>query len=249
MTERQKFYRSDKWQRFRAGIISDRTRPDGSIVCEECGKVIVKRYDIILHHVRELPDENIDAVTAFDPANIRLICFRCHNKAHDRWQGIAHGGNAPVPRARKNVYIVHGAPGSGKSTWVEQNAGPADLVVDLDKIWDAVKAKPAPWVKPPQLRNVVFDIRETLYDRIKTRDGGWGAAFVITSAPLLGDRERLAVRIGADKSIFIECDRDTCAEQIRARQGADAETTEQWLKYLDQWFASFQPDDEGSKIK
>lgn len=115
----QEFYHSKAWESFRKVIIEQRTDADGFVHCSECGKPILKKYDLIIHHIKELSDANVnDANISLNPDNVEIICFRCHNKVHDRWQG-GNGGWKPVP---KRVYIVYGSPCAGKSTWVHENA-------------------------------------------------------------------------------------------------------------------------------
>lgn len=226
------FYKSKEWERFRLTIIEERTKPDGVLYCEHCGKPIVKKYDTILHHRKELTEANVnDAWIAFAPENIQVIHFKCHNKIHKRF-GFGDGG---YKRPIKKVYIVYGAPCSGKSTWVNDNADDDDLIVDLDKIWQAVSVNDL-YKKPDSLKSVVFDIRDKLYDIIKYRSGNWINAYVITGGALAGERERLIKRVAADKLIHIDTDKETCL--LRAEEKPDA-----WKKYIAEWFDSYQPED------
>ena len=76
ITKRQAFYNSDKWQRFTKLLRMERMQADGSIICEDCGKPIVKKYDCIAHHVIELDDFNVDdPAIALNPDNIQLLHF------------------------------------------------------------------------------------------------------------------------------------------------------------------------------
>lgn len=245
MTERQKFYKSEKWQTFRQIIIDERTDADGFVHCTDCGKAILKRYDIVLHHKKELTEDNVaDANIALNPDNVEIVCFKCHNKRHERF-GF-HKTSAGFRRSAHEVVIVHGSPGSGKSTWVRENASAGDLVVDVDEIWQAVKAH-ATGIgdKPNGLKPIVFGLRDQLYDMIAHRVGDWDAAFVIASVPRLGDRERLAQRLGADRLVRIDTDRATCAERIAKRSATDEER-DKWMEYLATYWEQFQDDGTGA---
>lgn len=167
MITREQFYKSKKWEAFRKVIISERTDADGFVHCCECGKPILHKYDLIIHHKTELDEVNVnDAQVALNPDNVECICFRCHNKIHDRFG--YHKGATFTASSKKHVYIVYGAPCSGKSTWVRENATQDDLVVDLDNIWQMISINDR-YVKPAALKNIVFDIRDKMYDIIKYR--------------------------------------------------------------------------------
>ena len=75
------FYQSREWAAFREVVIHERTKEDGLIYDEITGLPILRRYDIILHHVKELTDENVNDVTvSLNPENIQVVSHRTHNK-------------------------------------------------------------------------------------------------------------------------------------------------------------------------
>ena len=96
---REQFYKSKQWDAFRKLIIVQNTDKDGFIHCSECGKPILRKYDLIIHHKIELNEANVnDANVALNPDNVEVICFRCHNKVHDRFTaGHAPSNTAPRP--------------------------------------------------------------------------------------------------------------------------------------------------------
>jgi predicted kinase len=222
------FYRSDEWNDFRKIIIAERTKDDGFIYDEVTGKPIVKQYDIILHHKIELTDDNVNDVSvSLNPDNIMVVSFRTHNELHKRfgYQG----------KIIKQVFLVWGAPCAGKSTWVDSVAEKDDLVVDLDRIWCAVRATSCGlYDKPDALKSVVFDIRDKLYEDVRTRRGKWQNAYIIGGYPLEAERERLADMIGADKLVFIDTSEDVCL--LRAK-----EKSSEWSDYVRQWFDRYTP--------
>lgn len=235
MITREQFYKSKKWEAFRQVIIDQNTDADGYVHCSVCGKPILKKYDLIVHHKKELSEANVnDVMVALNPDNVECVCFRCHNKVHDRWQG-GNSGYKPVP---KRVYIVYGSPASGKSTWVHGVATPDDLVVDLDQIWQMISINDK-YDKPAALKSVVFEMRDKMYDIIKYRSGKWHNAFIITGGALKGDRERLQQRVGADELIFIDTDQAECMKRVLKKGLNDAQVL-QWKKFIDDWFEKYQ---------
>lgn len=226
----QAFYKSNKWETFISNLRAERTNADGFIICEKCGKPILKAYDCIGHHITELTDSNVDDVTiSLNPENIQLLHFKCHNEVHERF-----GYNG---RQQQNVFIIYGAPCSGKRTWVKDNAGNNDLIVDIDKIWAAVRADVcAENEKPNAIKSNVFALRESLLDMIKVRRGKWHNAYIIGGYPLQGERERLMQTVGADKLIHIDTARELC--EARAQ-------TAEMKKYIAEWFERYTPPLDG----
>lgn len=70
----EKFYKSNRWKRCRAGYYSYRQAIDGGM-CEECHE----RVGEIVHHKIPLTPENInDPDIATGLGNMKLVCRICH---------------------------------------------------------------------------------------------------------------------------------------------------------------------------
>ena len=81
------------------------------IICGHCNKAIVSKYDCIGHHITHLTKENVnDYNISLNPDNVILVHHKCHNQIHNRFNGYK----------KKRVFLVYGAPCSGKSTWVNK---------------------------------------------------------------------------------------------------------------------------------
>ena len=220
------FYRSKEWNNLLAVLKEERVDADGHIVCEECGKPIVKAYDIIGHHKEELTEENVqDATIALNPANIAFVHHACHNRIHHK-----HGFRYYKP---KEVFIVYGSPLSGKTTWVRENMGEGDLVVDMDSIWECISAQPR-YTKPNRLRTVAFRMRDALIDVIKYRVGQWNNAYLIGGFPLESERDLLCRQLGA-RTVFIDTSKEECYERLKSAGRDEME----WSNYIDEWFDKF----------
>lgn len=229
-TSLAQFYTSDEWRGLRAALISDRTnQKDGILYCEECGEPIINLYECIGHHKQELTMRNVnDYSISMNPDNIMLVHMRCHNAIHARFGFMA----------QKKVYYVYGAPCSGKSTFVQQNKGNSDLVVDIDLLWQAVTGGSL-YDKPDALKTPVFALRDSLLDVVKTRNGKWQSAYIIEGGANKGMRERRIAALGAE-DIFIDCDKETCLMRLASDEKRNG-VQEQWKKYIDDWFAVYQP--------
>ena len=221
------FYTSKEWLRFRHITIGERLTEQGETICELCGKPIVRAYDIILHHVTELTDDNVnDYMVSLNPDNIMLLHHKCHNIIHNK---LGH--------RERSIYLVYGAPCSGKRSYVDSVREPGDLILDIDSIWQCVSGADR-YTKPPRLNAVVFGIRDYLLDAVRYRRGKWQSAYIIGGYPLISERERLCKELGAQE-VFVECDREECINRLL--QANDGRDIEEWIKYIDGWFSKYIP--------
>lgn len=222
------FYRSKEWESFRLVVINERL-VNGVNVCEYCGKPIVKPYDLILHHYKTyLTEENYrDATISLNPDNIQLIHHKCHNKIHDRFSNV---DRKAILRPQKQVYIVHGSPLSGKSSYVKSVMNEGDLVLDMDSIWQCVSGLDR-YEKPNRLNAVVFSVRDNILECIKYRRGKWINAYVIGGYPYEAERDRLATELGA-RLIHIDTDMTECLHRLKTSD----RDKDKWQQYiLDYW--------------
>lgn len=219
------FYTSQRWRSFREQLIHERTRADGFVYDEYSGEKLLKSYDIIAHHKQELTLQNFEDVNiSLNPDNIMLVSMRSHNEIHARF-GYAQG---------KKVYYVYGAPCSTKSTYVNSVKGNSDLIVDIDLIWQAVTGRE--YYKPDALKANVFDLYRHMTDMVKTRQGRWQRAYVITGGASKGQREREIKELGAEP-IYIDTDKETCLMNLHNAHDRDITL---WTKYIEDWFAKYQ---------
>lgn len=220
------FYRSKEWAEFRRVTIESRMHADGFVYCEHCGKPIVKAYDIILHHQTELTLDNVnEADIAFGDSNIQLVHFRCHNDIHNRFGTYT-----------RHIYLVYGSPLSGKSTFTKERAGVHDLIIDIDRIYEAITNNP-PYIKSNRVFENVKAVQDCLLDCVKHKRGKWVNAFIISGMPYKGERERFCNEYGAEP-ILIECDKETALERLASVQ--DGRDISAWSGYIDTWFNRYQ---------
>lgn len=222
------FYSSDVWRKFREQLIAERTNPaDGILYCQHSGKPLLYSYDIVAHHIKPLTMQNVnDYSISLNPANILLVSQQAHNEIHARFGYCT----------QRKVYIVHGAPCSGKTSFVNSIKGNSDLIVDIDSIWEAVTGKR--YYKPAALKANVFAMRDALLETVRTRAGKWERAFIIEGLPYKAERERKRDIFGAEL-IYIDTDEKTCYERLQTDESR-REYTADWRKYIADYFAKFQ---------
>lgn len=221
------FYRSREWEQLISLIRQERVQADGFIYCGHCGKPIVRAYDCIGHHLEALTEDNVnDFSISLDPDNIMLVHHKCHNILHDK---LGH--------SRRQVYLVYGAPLSGKSRWVSQVQEPGDLVVDMDNIWQCVSGC-GRYVKPGRLNAVVFHLHKEMIECVRLRLGKWRNAYVVGGYPLTSERERLCRTLGA-REIFLDVPEAECMERLE--QCEDGRDIDAWTQYITEWFRRYIP--------
>lgn len=221
------FYRTKEWKRLINLIKLQRINAEGFIICEHCGKPIIKSYDCIGHHVIELTPINVcDAAIALNSNNIKLVHHSCHNKIHHKFG-----------RIEQCVWIVYGPPLSGKTSYVDEVKQKGDLIVDIDSIWQAVSGCKK-YIKPNCLKSVVFNVRDTLIESVKHRLGKWENAYIIGGYPLIGERERLIKSMGA-RDVFIDTPKEICIDRLINCN--DERNQNEWIKHIETWFRLYSP--------
>lgn len=221
------FYQCKDWRRLLDVIKSERLDDEERVICAHCGKPIVRSYDIIGHHKIELTQENVNDVTiSLNPDNVELVHHKCHNYIHNK---LGYGV--------REVYLVYGAPLSGKSTWVNDNMCEGDIVVDMDSIWQCISGCDR-YIKPNRLKAVAFKVRDTLIESVRYRLGRWNNAYIIGGYPLSSERERLCNELGA-REIFIEASKDECLQRLEVCE--DGRDKTEWTRYIEEWFERYAP--------
>jgi len=221
------FYKSAEWRKLIEVLKLKRANPqDGIVYCEHCGKPILRKYDLIAHHVIELTEENVnDTSISLNEDNIQLVCFDCHNRIHERFN-----------YARKQVYIVYGAPFAGKTSYIKEVAGADDIICEIDRIYQCISIN-SRYNKSNKLKSNVFDIRDLILEQIRLRRGKWNNAYVIAGLPSKGERERLINKLNA-REVFIDTDKDTCITRALEQFGSK-EKASVYLGYIDDWFDDY----------
>ena len=212
----------------RLQLIAERTnKDDGILYCQHSRKPLLNSYDIVAHHIKPLTIQNVnDFSISLNPENILLVSQKAHNEIHARFGYCA----------QRKVYIVHGAPCSGKTSFVNSIKGNSDLIIDIDSLWEAVTGKR--YYKPNALKANVFAMRDALLETVKTRAGKWERCFIIEGLPYKAERERRSVVYGAEL-IYIDTDEQTCLQRLQTDESR-REYADEWSTYIADYFARYQ---------
>lgn len=227
LTTQHELYVSSEFRGLREQLMHERINAEGLLICEHCGKPIINDYECIAHHVVEVTESNLNDVSiTLNPANIKLVHHKCHNIIHKRFGYTC-----------KRVYLVWGAPCSGKTSFVLQSKERNDLIIDMDAIWQAITGG-SKYDKPDALRTQAFAVRDCLLDSVKTRAGKWSTAYYVTTEPRRAARDRLCAKLGAEP-LYIPCTKAEALERL-AKDAERQDVQQQWQDYIEKWFADFE---------
>ncbi len=215
------FYRSSEWEKFRQSFLAERMARDGELICEHCGKIIVHPYEAILHHKTELTDSNVfDASISLNPDNIMLVCPQSHNAIHERF-GYAQNSS-------RHIYIVWGSPCAGKSEYVQRNAGAHDLIIDIDRLYEAMgRSRSA-------VKSNVLSVYRSLIDMVRTRNGKWRNVWIVRTLPMSIDRDTIVRDCNGAELLHIDTGYDECMAEAVRRGG-------EWVEWTEAYWDKFQP--------
>lgn len=120
-----KFYHSAEWLHTREQVL---TRDNG--MCQRCGLAAT-----LVDHI--IPSED-DWDNRLDQDNLQSLCRDCHywktrRETIKRKKGLTRA---------MTITVLAGYPGSGKSTYVTDHAGPHDLIYDYDRLMAALTGQP-----------------------------------------------------------------------------------------------------------
>lgn len=118
---------------------------------------------------------------------------------------------API---QHNVYVVTGAPGSGKSHLVNQSATKFDIVFDYDRIAEAMCPLSGVHGNHTYMKEVLQSVRDTVIRCFADRVGEWHNAYFITATPDRNKIENLLKRMKAEE-LHVDATLDECIEHIR----------------------------------
>lgn len=221
----ESFYKSDEWRNLLQQLKLDRLNEEGLLICPICKKTLTGK--IIGHHKKELTKENyMDYDISLNPENIILIHQDCHNMIHKRWG-----------YQKKEVFLIFGSPCSGKNTYINNIISRNDIVVDIDNIWQMVNPSNSRYEKPDTLKNIVFSIRNNLYDLVKYRQGKWTNCYVVAGVPNSLERQRLVQQLGVDEVHLCEATEEECLARLYA--SPDGRDVKAWEGFIRKWFEEY----------
>ena len=153
----------------------------------------------------------------YDPNNLRASCATCNNRRADnrhreKWR-----------TAKTRIVLVQGPPCSGKTTYVNQNKGARDLVVDYDAIQEALGYQGGH--NGDHLHGATMAARNAILRALRQGKVDVGRAWIISANP------RAAEMFPYHRLVTINPGKETCI--ARAKEQGRPRTT---YHHINEWF-------------
>ena len=132
------------------------------------------------------------------------------------------------------VYVVHGSPLSGKSTYVQKHKGPNDIIYDFDLIMQALSGLPL-HNQNNNLILYVLDVRDLLISRLKGETNIDNAWIIVTRVT-----EQLKQSLVGLNAEYIEMKIDIYTAKKRLHENPDGRDIQEWEEAIDKYFMAEQ---------
>lgn len=213
-----------RWRALRSMILLR----DGHVCQVPKGAGICGERATHVDHIRSLADGG----DKWDPTNLRAACAPCNLS-----RGTAQRAAGPtVP-----VHVLIGPPGAGKTQHVLERAHERDVVLDLDRIADAISIRTQGHAYGPHVRHVAIGMRAAGIRRAVALAAGSCQVWIIHAVPAVGQL-RQYVEDGWRVTVV-----DPGPEIVRARiQSSDRlarhlDAADAWYSKREQLLAQLQP--------
>lgn len=155
----------------------------------------------------------------------------------EKYLKMANNNNSRILTSQNethNVFIISGAPASGKTTYVQNKRKQGDLVFDLDAICAALGGTSELYEDHKPYLDTAFRVRDVIYEQIENRTGKWHDAYVITASNDSNFVEALAERLNGTV-IAMKATREQCIEQAKKDERRKANLDKQ-IEIINEWF-------------
>jgi 5-methylcytosine-specific restriction endonuclease McrA/predicted kinase len=231
--EYYKNYKTARWQKLREIFLQQNP------LCKDCEGVGDIQPATVCDHI--VPHKG-DMELFWDIDNLQGLC----KHHHDLKTAIENGGWRQqiiyfpkyLKPSRIPLFIVCGSPGSGKSTFVNNNKQRKDLVIDLDEIISTISGREIYQADFDRyIKNAILYRNQLLYSLNKTKT--YKRAWFITTAARLKHREFWRESLEPIKLFVLETPRDTCINRIKQdtrRKGKE----EAYIKACRRWWDKYE---------
>jgi predicted kinase len=243
----RRFYHTAEWKQLRAWKL------DRQPWCENCARKTpcVRTKADTVHHRRA---HRGDWALFCDPSNLESVCASCHSseiQSGERagaYVRLVEFGDIAIPAnvlsppvlapSLVPLFIVCGAPGAGKSTYVAEHRKPGDMVIDVDQI---IAEKSGTQARTCASHRYLVDALIERNARLKmlATDPGCARAWLIVTASRGYERERWARKLGARRVVVMLTPAAECIRRINADANRGVDLRAHQVRAAQDWWDCF----------
>jgi hypothetical protein len=206
--------------------------------CEDCLRVDIWKGATDVHHVIRHGGDREQFVTS----PLISLCHDCHSR---RTLGEIRGKRedyyphifTPIPLA---VYLVCGAPASGKSYFVDQHSKPDDVVIDLDVIISQITNHGLYFPEHPDVVREGMRARNRQIESLQMIENHGQAIWMVIGAPDPRDRITWKDLLKPKATYVLLCLKEECIRRID-QDPKRAMVADDQRKAVLRWWSKYQP--------
>lgn len=221
--ESQAFYNSTAWKRLRLMVLNEEP------LCRVCQAAAT-----VVDHIKPISEGGPKT----DRENLQSLCKQCHDRKTANEAAFSS-------RRTCEVILVAGPPGAGKTTYVEQQFNAGDMVVDFDRLAQALSFADVYHKPADELLAFTLAARDAIVQRL-LRKHLVKRVWLIEQAPSTARRKTLRQAFGA-RVVVLKPTSQKCKERIEGDQTRSR--AKQWSRLVDDWFRKYEPDDRDQVIE
>lgn len=223
-TSTERGYGTREWRPIRDAVLR------GEPLCRRCRASGYRKPADLVHHIDRNPRNN-------SHTNLEPLCYRCHAEEHGAYKGMEsiHRPDFHLPGCP--VMMVCGPPGSGKSSYASDNAGPEDMIIDLDVIMASISGGLYKDHCDQELVRQALQKRNGILKELKNKTTG--KVYYIVSLPDKDARAWWKEKLGA-RVIVLEVPADECIRRIHADGRRPQGLKELNVQLVKEWWENYQ---------
>jgi hypothetical protein len=222
-TDWRSWYKTARWQRLRETILIR-----DAFTCQKTGIMLLGKHPApdspTVHHRHA---HRGDPALFWDPDNLESVAKSWHDSVA---QALEHADKVAAIHPKwlqpslVPLTIVCGPPASGKTTYAKDNAGPFDLIIDLDIIASEISGEPVHGWNRDAWLNAALYRRNDLLGSL-SRPSRYPAAWLIVSEPKAKHRDWWQQTLKPKAIVVIETSEPQCVANAAKDEGRDQKRT------------------------